>query len=383
MLFCFFVLSMKTKNTIFLSIGTNEGNRIENLQNSINQIDSNIGTITQISSIYKTPSWGFIGNDFYNICIEVITLLDAKDLLKNILAIEIELGRQKKIKEGYENRIIDIDILLFNTNIISSKNLIVPHQKMLDRNFVLVPLAEIASNIIHPTKNDKIATCLQNCVDTSQITKITDKLKKPISIADKYNYITIEGNIGAGKTSLTQMLANELNATELLEEFAENPFLSKFYEDKKRYAFQVETSFLMARHQQLSAVLNKPEMNSNLIISDYNRFKSLIFSKINLTQQEYALYSKIFNAIYSQIKKPDLHIYLHQNNERLLENIKKRGRSYEQNIKTSYLDEIQKGYETFFNRNFTPKTVYIDASKLDFINKNKDYRHIINKIKLF
>lgn len=383
MLFCFFVLSMKTKNTIFLSIGTNEGNRIENLQNSIDKIDSRIGTITQISSIYKTPSWGFKGNDFYNICIEAITLLGANDLLKDLLAIEIDLGRQKKFKEGYENRIIDIDILLFNMDTISSKNLIVPHQKMLDRNFVLVPLAEIASNVIHPTKNDKIATCLQNCIDTSQITKITDKLKKPISIADKYNYITIGGNIGAGKTSLTQMLANELNATELLEEFADNPFLSKFYDDKDRYAFQLETSFLMDRHQQLTTVLNKLNNNKNLIISDYNRFKSLIFSKINLSKKEYTLYSKIFDVIYNDIKEPDLYIYLHQNNERLLENIKKRGRSYEKNIKASYLDEIERGYETFFNRNSTGKIVYIDASDLDFINKNKDYRYIINKIKLF
>lgn len=171
---------MEINNDVYLSLGTNLGDRFINLQDAINTINNKIGAILKISSIYKTPSWGFNGNDFYNICIKISTFLDAYTLIDSLLKIETELGRQRTAKIGYENRNIDIDILLYNNDIIKTEKLIVPHQKMLDRKFVLIPLLEIAPTIYHPVENKTISTCLKNCRDTSEIEKINKHLTKPI-----------------------------------------------------------------------------------------------------------------------------------------------------------------------------------------------------------
>ncbi|WP_333780778.1 2-amino-4-hydroxy-6-hydroxymethyldihydropteridine diphosphokinase [Tenacibaculum pacificus] len=145
---------MKTQQTTYLSIGTNKGNRLENLQNAIDLIASKIGVVQQIASVYETPSLGFDGADFYNTCIKVSTYLSPQNLIKKALAIESELGRLKKNTSGYVDRIIDIDILLLDDKIILSEDLIIPHPRMLARKFVLVPLIEIAKNTIHPKEKN-------------------------------------------------------------------------------------------------------------------------------------------------------------------------------------------------------------------------------------
>ena len=136
--------------------------------------------------------------------------------------------------------------------IIFSPELIVPHPRMLDRKFVLVPLIEIASEVIHPVTKIHLGKCLDSCSDNSEIKKTSEILDRPIPLVEKYNYIAIEGNIGAGKTSLAKMMSDEFNAKTVLERFADNPFLPKFYEDEERYAFPLEMSFLADRYQQLS-----------------------------------------------------------------------------------------------------------------------------------
>lgn len=372
---------MKIKKTTYLSLGSNKGNKLENLQNAIDAIDKKVGSIHKISSIYKTPSWGFAGNDFYNICIEVKTNKTPENLLKILLSIEKELGRKRNHSENYANRLIDIDILLFENQIIISKDLIIPHAKMLDRNFVLVPLAEIAKNIIHPIVKARIAECLQNCTDTSAISKIKTTLVRPIPLEEKYNYIAIEGNIGAGKTSLTQKISEDHNAKIILERFADNPFLPKFYKDKKRFAFPLEMNFLIDRYQQLNEDFAQFNLFKNFIISDYYIFKSLIFAQVTLSKEEFILYRKMFNLVYKEIIKPDLYIYLYQDTERLLENIKKRARPYEQNIKAKYLDKIQKGYLNFLNVQKGLNVLIINVSEIDFVANNSDYQLILEKIK--
>ena len=374
---------MKIQRITYLSLGTNKGNKFENLQNAINLIDDNVGGIQKISSIYKTPSWGFDGDDFYNICIKVSTYQPPETLIKSLLKIENQLGRKRNNEKGYQNRNIDIDVLLFDDEIIFSKELIVPHSKMLERKFVLIPLSEIAANTIHPIEKTKISFCLKNCNDSSNVTIINNKLARPIPISEKYNYIAIEGNIGAGKTSLSNMLSDEFNAKKVLERFADNPFLPKFYEDQERYAFPLEMSFLADRYQQLTDDLAQFDLFKNFIVSDYYIFKSLIFAQVTLQKEEYHLYRKMFDLMYKEITKPDLYIYLFQNTERLLENIKKRGREYEQSIESSYLKKIQNGYKSFINTEKNLNLLTIDVSELDFVNKKEDYKYIVNKIKSF
>ena len=372
---------MKIQRITYLSLGTNQGNKIENLQNAINLIDDSVGGIQKISSIYKTPSWGFDGDDFYNICLKVSTYQPPETLISSLLEIENLLGRKRTTETGYQNRNIDIDILLFDDEIIFSKELIVPHSKMLERKFVLIPLSEIAANTIHPIEKTKISTCLENCDDSSDVSIINEKLSRPIPISEKYNYIAIEGNIGAGKTSLSNMLSDEFNAKKVLERFADNPFLPKFYEDNERYAFPLEMSFLADRYQQLTDDLAQFDLFKNFIVSDYYIFKSLIFAQVTLQKDEYKLYRKMFDLMYKEITKPDLYVYLYQNTDRLLANIKKRGRDYEQNIEGDYLQKIHDGYSNFIKTQQDLNILKIDVSDLDFVNKPEDYKLIIGKIK--
>ncbi|WP_299160366.1 2-amino-4-hydroxy-6-hydroxymethyldihydropteridine diphosphokinase [uncultured Tenacibaculum sp.] len=372
---------MKIQRITYLSLGTNQGNKLENIQSAINLIADQVGAVQKIATIYETPSLGFDSANFYNTCIKISTYLPPETLIKKLLFIEKELGRIRNTSKGYSDRVIDIDILLFDDEIIFSKNLIVPHPRMLERKFALVPLVEIARNTIHPIEKKHLYICLENCIDDSIITPIKDQLKRPIPITEKYNYIAIEGNIGAGKTSLANMMSDEFNAKIVLERFADNPFLPKFYDDNERYAFPLEMSFLADRYQQLSDDLAQFDLFKNFIVSDYYIFKSLIFAQITLQKDEYKLYRKMFDLMYKEITKPDLYVYLYQNTERLLQNIKKRGREYEQNIEASYLQKIHDGYSNFIKTEPALNILIIDVSDLDFVNKPEDYHFIINKIK--
>ena len=371
---------MKIQRLTYLSLGSNQGRKLNNLQEAIYEIAESIGAIHKISSVYKTDSWGFKGDDFYNICITVSTYLPPEELLKNILNIETKLGRKRDQNNKYTNRKIDIDILLFDDEIVFSKKIIIPHPRMLDRKFVLVPLAEIAGNSLHPIEKKTLTICLNNTIDTSEIHKISSKLQRPIPLIEKYNYVAIEGNIGSGKTSLSNLMSDEFNAKIVLERFADNPFLPKFYDDQERFAFPLEMSFLADRYQQLTDDLAQFDLFKNFIVSDYYIFKSLIFAQVTLQKEEYALYRKMFDIMYKEISKPDLYIYLYQNTDRLLENIKKRGRIYEQNIEASYLQKIHVGYTNFIKTEQDLNTLIIDVSELDFVNNHKDYREVLKII---
>ena len=374
---------MKIQRRTYLSIGSNRGNRAENIQKSIDLLNLRTGSIKRISSVYQTVSWGYNGEPYLNICVELETNLPPDRYLIELQKIEKELGRDRSNQgDSYTDRTIDIDILFFEDEIIFEPNLIVPHPRMLERNFVLVPLNEIAENWIHPVAKDRIANCLKACQDSSEINLMEDiKLIRPISLEEKYNYIAIEGNIGAGKTSLSHMLSDDFNAKMVLERFADNPFLPKFYEDKERFAFPLEMSFLADRYQQLSDDLAQFDLFKNFIVSDYYIFKSLIFAQITLHSDEFLLYRRMFDIMYKEITKPDVYVYLYQNTDRLLENIKKRGREYEKNIAPDYLNKIHDGYVNFIKTEENLNTLIIDVSDLDFVNRPEDYQFILSKLR--
>ncbi|MCK5066476.1 MAG: deoxynucleoside kinase [Bacteroidales bacterium] len=192
----------------------------------------------------------------------------------------------------------------------------------------------------------------------------------------KYKYLVIEGNIGAGKTSLASRLAGETGSRLVLEEFSDNPFLARFYEDPGRYAFQLELSFLAERYQQIKTELGQPDLFGQAVISDYFLAKSFIFSKHNLKDDEMKLFEKLFSIINLQAPKPDLYVYLHVPVEKLLENIELRGRSYEKNIRAEYLKEVQEGYFGFFKSQTELKIVVVDTSNIDFVNNESDFQQL-------
>lgn len=186
-------------------------------------------------------------------------------------------------------------------------------------------------------------------------------------------YIVIEGNIGAGKTTLATRLANDLNARLVLEQFADNPFLPKFYNDPERFSFPLELSFLAERYKQLNSELRSSNLFQPMVIADYFFMKSLIFAQNTLQIDEYNLYRQIFEIIYNSIPKPELYVFLHKPIDGLLENIKKRGRDYERNITAGYLEKIQAGYFEFFKQHPDFTFLLIDTSNIDFVSNPDDY----------
>jgi deoxyguanosine kinase len=190
------------------------------------------------------------------------------------------------------------------------------------------------------------------------------------------NFIAIEGTIGAGKTSLAQMIAEEYNAKLILEQFEDNAFLPKFYEDQEKYAFPLEMSFMASRFQQLKDQLGTQDLFSSFVISDYYIVKSLIFARNTLPRDELALFTRFFNFITASLPKPDLLVYLYMEVDKLQENIRRRGRTYEQKIKDEYLAGIQAGYFEFIKQQRDLRILILDTNKLDFVSSPEDYQRI-------
>ena len=194
-----------------------------------------------------------------------------------------------------------------------------------------------------------------------------------------YHFITIEGNIGAGKTTLSHLLSRHYNARLVLEEFADNPFLPKFYENPKLYAFPLELFFMAERYKQLKDLIQQKDLFQNVTISDYLFTKCLLFAKVNLPDDEFRLYQRLFEIINQQLLQPDLLIYLHTPVSRLQQNIKKRNRSYEQNIPDDYLFSIQETYTHYIKQHHI-KTLFIDVSNADFLGNEKHLQVIIDAL---
>ncbi|MEN9951235.1 MAG: hypothetical protein RLY85_1987 [Bacteroidota bacterium] len=195
----------------------------------------------------------------------------------------------------------------------------------------------------------------------------------------KHRFITIEGNIGAGKTTLAHLLAKELNARLILEEFADNPFLAKFYANPGQYAFPVELFFMAERFKQQKDMVNQQDMFQSITISDYLFTKCLLFAKVNLPEDEFRLYQRLFDIIHQQLLKPDILIYLHAPVNKLQENIKKRNRPYEQQIPDDYLLNIQQTY-THYIKQQNIKTLFVDASSADFLGNKLHLQTIMDAL---
>ena len=276
---------------------------------------------------------------------------------------------------------LESDIISFNDEIINLEQLEVPHPQMQNRLFVLMPLNDIKLKYFHPILKKNCTDLLQDCEDKTNC-QFIQNLEKPLLNfnLNQFNYIAIEGNIGAGKTTLANKIAQDFNAKTVLERFADNPFLPKFYKDQNRYAFPLEMSFLADRYQQLSDDLAQFDLFKDFIIADYHIFKSLIFSKVTLNEDEFRLYKTLFDIIYKEMPKPDLYIYLYQNTARLLQNIKRRGRVYEQEIPFEYLEKINKGYLDYIKSQTDLNVLIIDVSDKDFVKKQQDYLYILEAI---
>ena len=372
---------MKNQQKVVLSIGSNLGDRLKTIQLCIATIHNEIATVISVSKLYETPAWGFESEPFYNCAILIHTNKSPQKLLSSILKLEKKLGRVRKESTNYQARIIDIDIITINEEVILSENLAVPHPQMENRNFVLLPMRDLNLNWEHPILKKSVVELIAITSDESNCS-VVHNLIAPVEELkiQNLNYVAIEGNIGAGKTTLATKIAEDCNAKIVLERFADNPFLPKFYKDQSRYAFPLEMSFLADRYQQLSDDLAQFDLFKDFIVADYHIFKSLIFAKVTLQEDEFRLYKTMFDIIHKEMPKPDLYVYLYQNTDRLLANIKKRGRSYEQEIPADYLEKINRGYLDFIKTQTDLNVLVIDVSELDFVKKQEDYVFLLNEI---
>ncbi|MFV5698371.1 2-amino-4-hydroxy-6-hydroxymethyldihydropteridine diphosphokinase [Flavobacterium sp. ZT3R17] len=372
---------MKSQHQVILSIGSNQGNRLENIEHCLQLIHQEVGTVIKVSRLYETPSWGFDSDAFYNCALVIHTFCAANKILAKVLKIEKRLGRIRSEELGYQSRIIDIDLITFDSAIIETEKLQIPHPLMQNRKFVLLPIQDLNLDWKHPVLKKTISELLEVSPDQS-VCKVVQDLENPLQsiVLEQFNYVAFEGNIGAGKTTLAMKIAEDFNAKTVLERFADNPFLPKFYKDQNRYAFPLEMSFLADRYQQLSDDLAQFDLFKDFLVADYHIFKSLIFAKITLAEDEYRLYRNLFDIIYREMPKPDLYIYLYQNSERLLQNIKKRGRSYEQKIPAEYLDKINNGYLDYIKSQTELNVLIIDVSNRDFVKNQADYLYILDQI---
>jgi deoxyguanosine kinase len=372
---------MKSLHQVVLSIGSNYGNRLENIESCLQLIHQKVATVVKVSKVYESHSWGFESDPFYNIAVVVHTYDSADIILNKVLTIESQMGRVRNENSGYQSRSIDIDIIAFDNEIINTAQLKVPHPLMQERIFVLKPMLDLNLEWIHPILNQTVAELLFATDDKSDCIAVKSIASPLQNIAlEHFNYVAFEGNIGAGKTTLATKIAEDFNAKSVLERFADNPFLPKFYKDQNRYAFPLEMSFLADRYKQLSDDLSQFDLFKDFVVADYHIFKSLIFAKITLAEDEYRLYSNLFHIIYKEMPKPDLYVYLYQNSERLLQNIKKRGRSYEQEIEADYLDKINTGYLDYIKSQPDLNILIIDVSDRDFVKNHEDYLFILSEI---
>jgi 2-amino-4-hydroxy-6-hydroxymethyldihydropteridine diphosphokinase len=317
-------------NEVFLCLGGNLGDRLQHLNTAKALISESCGKISSQSLIYETAAWGSKSRKkFLNQVIRIKTKLTAELLLRQILEIEKQLGRiRTRNKNG--DRIIDIDVLFFNSEIIEARHIQIPHPRLHLRKFVLQPLMDIAADFVHPVMDKTVSELMDECKDDLEVVPVNQVF-----------YISIEGNIGSGKTTLAKALSNKLNAGFLPEQFEKNDLLPLFYADPETYAFPLEYSFLLSRFQQISDAFKGEK---HLIVSDYSIYKCLWFAKVNLSKKDYSFFKKHFYALEAHLPKPDLIVYLETSTGNLKKNIKTRGRAFEQKITGEYLDTVSAQY---------------------------------------
>jgi len=361
-------------STYYIGIGSNEGDRLLYLQKALFSISDQLGIIRSVSSVYESPALGFEGENFLNVCLELESKFTPERLLQVCLELEKSFGRIRT-DQGYANRPLDIDLLLGPTDL-NTPSLELPHPRMSNRRFVIEPLYEIAPHLeIESQSIKKIKKTLEK--DPSQpITKTkTSVLRSKKELWHTSKNVVLEGCIGVGKSTLCKAIAERYELSSRYERFDENPYLESFYKDPTAYALPVELHFLLDRFDAL-----KTNQAAEGLVSDYHLSKSLLFAKNNLNEIDFELFNRYYRWGERLLKAPGLYVLLENNLDRILENIKKRGRSYEQNIDPDYLKSITMGYQDFIKRQKRWNILVIDLSLLPSYEDPNFFGAVIERI---
>jgi 2-amino-4-hydroxy-6-hydroxymethyldihydropteridine diphosphokinase len=354
--------------TAYIGLGSNLGDRQENLNSALKMLSGIADTeVIRVSESIETNPLGQADQPKYiNAVAELQTTLSPDDLLKKLINIETILGRMRL--EKWSSRTIDLDILLYGSEVIDSPHLTIPHSQMHLRSFVLEGLCQLDSDLLHPVINEpvnELAARLNGCDFV-----INSSLPQLISIA---------GVIGAGKTTLAKKLATHLGCIMLPEPYDTNPFMPDVYAGKKELALDSQLYFLTARVEQLN---NSVLKEGYLYVSDYIFDKELIYSKQTLNTEQLSLYDKIFESSNSKVASPVLAIYLIDSPEDCLERIHKRNRPYEQRIELQFLKNLDAEYNQLFSYWKVCPVIRKKTSELDY-TKDEDVEKLAEQIKYY
>jgi deoxyguanosine kinase len=372
----------RPETTVTLALGSNLDHREAYLQQALDAIGTIAISKVKKSKVYETAPVGpGIQGKYLNLCVRFSTRLEARALLAFCSETENRLGRQPR--ERWAPREIDLDILAYGREIIQEENLTIPHPSILERQFVLIPLLDLDPDYILPGFTETVSKQLEKCLATQGRQEVEEFRPRPATVAslpERVRYVAIEGVIGVGKSTLVKALSERMGCMPVYEEFENNPFLSDFYKDKNRHAFQTQVFFFLSRYRQIRELFQQQDLFRPQIISDYMFAKDKIFATLNLDENEVALYYKFADLMERDLVKPDYAVYLQADTKTLMNRIRLRDRAYERNIEESYIESLNKAYNTYFHYYSASPLLIINTNNIDFVRNPQDLDLLVELI---